>query len=89
MASGGDGGAWTLGVGGPDGGNGLGRDVTFTARDMAELDAAMYRCDRAVGNLRERRLTRRDANELIGAVLSLTNRLRLIRNTRLLYRGEQ
>jgi hypothetical protein len=40
-----------------------------------ELNSLMYRCDRAIGKLREERLTRRNATELIGATMSLMNRL--------------
>jgi hypothetical protein len=40
-----------------------------------ELDNLMYRCDRAIGKLREERLTRANATEMIGATMSLMNRL--------------
>jgi len=40
-----------------------------------ELNNLMYRCDRAIGKLREERLSRSNATELIGATMSLLNRL--------------
>jgi hypothetical protein len=40
-----------------------------------ELDNLMYRCDRAIGKLREERLSRANATEMIGATMSLMNRL--------------
>jgi hypothetical protein len=40
-----------------------------------ELDNLMYRCDRAIGKLREERLSRSNATEMIGATMSLMNRL--------------
>lgn len=40
-----------------------------------ELMDLMYRCDRAIGKLREERLSRANATELIGATMSLMNRL--------------
>lgn len=49
--------------------------------DMARLDAMMNRCDRAVGLVRENRLNRKDADELVRATLNLIGEIRLIRNT--------
>lgn len=40
-----------------------------------ELDKLMYRCDRAIGKLREERLSRSNATELIGSTMALMNRL--------------
>jgi hypothetical protein len=40
-----------------------------------ELDNLMYRCDRAIGKLREERLSRSNATEMIGATMALMNRL--------------
>jgi hypothetical protein len=40
-----------------------------------ELDNLMYRCDRAIGKLREERLSRANATEMIGATMALLNRL--------------
>jgi hypothetical protein len=48
-----------------------------------ELDNLMYRCDRAIGKLREERLSRSNATEMIGATMSLMNRLRQDRYTRM------
>lgn len=46
-----------------------------------ELAQLMFRCDRAIGKLREERLSRRNANELIGATMSLMNRIRVEQNS--------
>lgn len=45
-----------------------------------ELALLMFRCDRAIGKLREERLSRRNADELIGATMSLMNRIRVEQN---------
>jgi hypothetical protein len=46
-----------------------------------ELAQLMFRCDRAIGKLREERLSRRNADELIGATMSLMNRIRVEQNS--------
>jgi hypothetical protein len=40
-----------------------------------ELDDLMYRCDRAIGKIRSERLSRKNSDELVGATMSLMNRL--------------
>ena len=35
----------------------------------------MYRCERAIGKLRSERLSRKNSDELVGATMSLMNRL--------------
>jgi hypothetical protein len=40
-----------------------------------ELDDLMYRCERAIGKLRSERLSRKNSDELVGATMSLMNRL--------------
>lgn len=45
-----------------------------------ELAQLMFRCDRAIGKLRGERLSRRNADELIGATMSLMNRIRVEQN---------
>jgi hypothetical protein len=41
----------------------------------SELDDLMYRCDRAIGKIRSERLSRKNSDELVGATMSLMNRL--------------
>jgi hypothetical protein len=40
-----------------------------------ELDDLMYRCERAIGKIRSERLSRKNSDELVGATMSLMNRL--------------
>ena len=47
-----------------------------------ELEILMYRCDRAIGKLREERLCRANATEMIGATMALMNRLHQDRHAR-------
>jgi len=41
----------------------------------SELDDLMYRCERAIGKIRSERLSRKNSDELVGATMSLMNRL--------------
>lgn len=53
-----------------------------------ELDNLMYRCDRAIGKLREERLSRANATEMIGATMALMNRLHQDKYARRMARQE-
>lgn len=47
---------------------------------QSDLDTYMFRVDRAIGKLRENRLNRKDADELIAASMNLMNIIRLKQN---------
>jgi len=50
--------------------------------DELRLAEKMYRCDRAIGLLRDNRLNRKDANELINATLNLLCEMRQQHNAK-------
>lgn len=45
-----------------------------------DLNVHMFRVDRAIGKLRENRLNRKDADEMVAATMSLMNIIRLKQN---------
>ena len=50
--------------------------------DELRLAEKMHRCDLAIGRLRENRLNRKDANELINATLNLLCEMRQQHNAK-------
>jgi hypothetical protein len=54
--------------------------MKFNDEEARSIHAKMARCDLAIGKVRENRLNRKDADELVRAVMSLTNEIRVIDN---------
>lgn len=50
--------------------------------DQERIEQCMARCDSAVNAIRNNRLSRKHADELVGAVMSLTNNIRIVENSK-------
>ena len=59
-------------------------EIYFDEKEAEEVQAAMIRCDFAVNKVRENRLNRKDADELVRATLALLNKMRVIHNSHLM-----